>query len=67
MALGSSTNIISPIDQKIHGVPTMVAEIVSSDEARYRIHKFQVYFENGVTWYWLLTQTLAIEEYHLTT
>lgn len=58
--------IISPVDQKIHGAPTMVAEILSSDAARDRIHKFQVYFENGVTWYWLLTQSLEIEEYHLT-
>jgi Uma2 family endonuclease len=59
-------NIISPLDQKIHGAPTMVVEIVSSDAARDRIHKFQVYFENGVAWYWLVTQTLEIEEYHLT-
>ena len=57
-------SMISPIDQKIHGVPTMVAEIVSNDAARDRIRKFQVYFENGVTWYWLVTQSLEIEEYH---
>jgi Uma2 family endonuclease len=59
-------NRISPIDQKIHGAPTMVAEIVSNDAARDRIHKFQVYFENDVAWYWLVTQALEIEEYHLT-
>lgn len=59
-------HILSPVDQKIHGAPTMVVEIVSSDEARDRIHKFQVYFENNVTWYWLLTQSLEIEEYHRT-
>ena len=57
-------SMISPIDQKIHGVPTMVAEIISNDAARDRIRKFQVYFENGVTWYWLVTQSLEIEEYH---
>jgi len=57
-------SMISPIDQKIHGVPTMVVEIVSNDAARDRIRKFQVYFENGVTWYWLVTQSLEIEEYH---
>ncbi|MCW3055194.1 MAG: hypothetical protein JWN14_4364 [Chthonomonadales bacterium] len=58
--------MISPVDQKIHGVPTMVTEIVSNDAARDRIRKFQVYFENGVTWYWLVTQSLEIEEYHRT-
>ena len=58
--------MISPVDQKIHGAPTMVAEIVSGDAARDRIHKFQVYFENSVTWYWLVTQSLEIEEYHRT-
>jgi Uma2 family endonuclease len=59
-------HLLSPIDQKIHGVPTMVAEIVSNDAARDRIHKFQVYYENGVAWYWLVTQSLEIEEYHWT-
>ena len=58
--------MISPVDQKIHGAPTMVAEIVSGDAARDRIHKFQVYFENGIPWYWLVTQSLEIEEYHWT-
>jgi len=58
--------IISSVDQKIHGVPTMVAEVVSNDAARDRIHKFQVYFENGVERYWIVTQSLEIEEYHQT-
>jgi len=42
----------------------MVTEIVSNDAARDRIRKFQVYFENGAAWYWLVTQSLEIEEYH---
>ena len=59
-------NCVSPTDRKIHGAPTLVIEVVSSDSARDRVHKFKVYFENGVEWYWLITQELAIEEYQAT-
>jgi Uma2 family endonuclease len=57
---------LSPIDGKIHGTPTMVAEVTSTDGARDRTRKFHVYLANGVEWYWLITQSLIIEEYRAT-
>jgi Uma2 family endonuclease len=60
----TNTGIRSPIDGKIHGTPSMVAEVTSSDDARDRTRKFHVYLDNGVEWYWLITQSLIIEEYH---
>jgi Uma2 family endonuclease len=57
----------SSTDRKIHGTPDLVVEITSGTPARDRVHKFRVYFENGVPWYWIIDQeSLAIEEYHAT-
>jgi Uma2 family endonuclease len=57
-------HLVDPIDRKIHGAPDMVGEVTSSDPARDRQHKFQVYYANGVMWYWLIdAETLAVEEY----
>ncbi len=56
-------NQIGPLDGKIHGAPTLVVEVTSSDDARDRTHKFDVYFDNGVEWLWLVSQLLFIEEY----
>jgi len=54
------------IDGKIHGAPTMVAEVMSSEDVRDRTRKFHVYFDNGIEWLWLVSQSLVIEEYHAT-
>jgi Uma2 family endonuclease len=60
-------DLLSPIDRKIHGAPDLVVEVTSSTPARDRVHKFRVYFGNGVPWYWIIdSTTLAIEEYHAT-
>lgn len=59
-------SMVSPVDGKIHGAPTLVAEITSADETRDRTRKFHVYFDNGVEWLWLVSQSLVIEEYHAT-
>jgi Uma2 family endonuclease len=60
-------DLLSPIDHKIHGAPDLVVEVTSSTPARDRVHKFRVYFGNGVPWYWIIdSNTLAIEEYHAT-
>jgi Uma2 family endonuclease len=57
-------NLVNPEDEKIHGIPTLVVEATSSDPERDRVHKFRVYYENGVPWYWIVdSATLAIEEY----
>jgi Uma2 family endonuclease len=41
--------------------------VTSSTPARDRVHKFRVYYDNGVPWYWIIdSNTLAIEEYHAT-
>jgi Uma2 family endonuclease len=54
-------------DRKVHGVPTLVVEVTSTNVARDRSHKFQVYQANGVPWYWLVeSKFLLIEEYKLT-
>jgi Uma2 family endonuclease len=54
-------------DRKIHGSPDLVVEVTSSTPARDRVHKFRVYYGNGVPWYWIIdSNTLAIEEYHAT-
>jgi Uma2 family endonuclease len=59
--------LINPTDRKIHGAPDLVVEVTSSTPARDRVHKFRVYFGNGVPWYWIVdSNTLAIEEYHAT-
>jgi Uma2 family endonuclease len=60
-------NLVSPEDEKIHGTPTLVVEITSSEPERDRVHKFRVYYENGVPWYWIVdSETLTIEEYQAT-
>jgi Uma2 family endonuclease len=60
-------HLVDPKDDKIHGAPDLLVEITSSAPARDRVHKFRVYYENGVPWYWIIdAETLAIEEYHAT-
>jgi Uma2 family endonuclease len=60
-------HLLSPTDRKIHGSPDLVVEVTSSTPARDRVHKFRVYYGNGVPWYWIIdSNTLAIEEYHAT-
>lgn len=59
--------LIGSIDRKIHGAPDLVVEITSSIPQRDRVRKFEVYYRNGVPWYWIVdSQTLAIEEYQHT-
>ena len=54
-------------DGKVHGAPTMVAELVSEGgQSRDRVAKRHAYEEEGVEWYWLIdSETLDIDEYHL--
>jgi len=60
-------HLLNSTDRKIHGSPDLVIEVTSSTPARDRVHKFRVYFGNGVPWYWIVdSNTLAIEEYHAT-
>ena len=60
-------HLVDPDDEKIHGAPDMVGEVLSSIPARDREHKFRVYNANGVRWYWLIDpETFAIEEYQHT-
>jgi Uma2 family endonuclease len=60
-------HLLHPTDRKIHGSPDLVVEVTSSTPARDRVHKFRVYYKNGVPWYWIIdSNTLAIEEYHAT-
>jgi Uma2 family endonuclease len=60
-------HLVSAIDRKIDGSPDLVVEVASSQPERDREHKFAVYYNNGVPWYWIVDQeTLAIEEYHAT-
>jgi len=57
--------LLDPVDRKIHGSPDLVVEVTSSAPARDRVHKFRVYYGNGLPWYWIIdSNTLAIEEYH---
>jgi len=59
--------LIAP-DEKIHGVPDLVVEVISpSTQKRDRVTKFQTYWEAGVPWYWLIdSETLAIQEFEYT-
>jgi Uma2 family endonuclease len=60
-------HLLNPADRKIHGSPDLVVEVTSSTPARDRVHKFRVYYDNGVPWYWIVdSNTLAIEEYQAT-
>jgi Uma2 family endonuclease len=60
-------DLINSEDEKIHGAPTLVVEVTSSEPERDRIHKFELYYENGVPWYWIVdSDTLAVEEYQAT-
>jgi Uma2 family endonuclease len=60
-------DLFDPIDDKIHGAPDLVVEVLSSDVARDRVHKLKVYHANGVQWYWLMdAESLIIEEYQHT-
>jgi Uma2 family endonuclease len=66
VSIGRS-DLLDPEDGKIHGSPDLVVEITSSDPERDRVHKFRIYYNNGVPWYWIVDgETLAIEEYHAT-
>jgi Uma2 family endonuclease len=59
--------LVGPIDRKIHGVPDLVIEVTSTNPERDRVHKFRIYYENSVPWYWIVDgETLAIEEYRAT-
>jgi Uma2 family endonuclease len=53
---------------RVVGAPDLVVEIVSPSSAgRDRVVKFNAYRQAGVEWYWLVdSESLAIEEYHLT-
>lgn len=54
-------------DDKVHGVPDLVVEVLSSDPARDRVDKFAAYAANGVPWYWIVDPSdYTVEEYHLT-
>jgi Uma2 family endonuclease len=65
--LAEHSSLTDTEDQKVHGVPDLVVEITSSDPDRDRVHKFQVYYDNGVPWYWIIdSENLAIEEYRAT-
>jgi Uma2 family endonuclease len=60
-------HLVNESDRKIYGSPDLVVEVTSSQPERDREHKFAVYYNNGVPWYWIVDQeTLAIEEYHAT-
>jgi Uma2 family endonuclease len=60
-------HLLQPADRKIHGSPDLVVEVTSSLPERDRVHKFRIYYDNGVPWYWIVDSiTLAIEEYHAT-
>jgi Uma2 family endonuclease len=60
-------HLLSPTDRKLHGSPDLAVEVTSSAPARDRVHKFRVYYGNGVPWYWIIdANTLAIEEYQAT-
>jgi Uma2 family endonuclease len=60
-------NLLNPDDRKIHGAPDLAVEVTSSEPERDRVHKFRVYYDNGVPWYWIVdAATLAIEEYRAT-
>lgn len=41
-------HLISAIDRKLHGSPDLVVEVTSTAPARDRVHKFRVYYGNGV-------------------
>jgi Uma2 family endonuclease len=60
-------HLLNPTDRKIHGSPDLVVEVTSSMPARDRVHKFRVYYANGVPWYWIIdSNSLTVEEYHAT-
>jgi Uma2 family endonuclease len=60
-------HLLTPTDRKLHGSPDLVVEVTSTAPARDRVHKFRVYYGNGVPWYWIIdANTLAVEEYHAT-
>ncbi len=53
-------------DGKIRGVPDLVVELTSQNIARDTIHKYKVYEENGVPWYWVAnSRTLEFDVYRL--
>ena len=55
---------LTPTELRLEGAPDLVVEITSSDVTRDKVHKFRIYFTNGVAWYWIVEQdTLAIEEW----
>ena len=62
-ANGSAT--LDPADDKIHGAPSLVVEILSNNTRRDRVQKLKVYKSNGVQWYWIIDpNALTLEEYH---
>lgn len=58
-------HLLKPEDDRIHGVPDLVVEIVSENVYRDEVRKFKVYKANGVPWYWTINaETLIIKENH---
>ncbi len=56
--------VLDPADDKIHGAPALVVEILSNNVRRDRVHKRNVYQRNGVRWYWIIDpNTLTLEEF----
>ena len=47
-------NMINPTDGKIYGAPDLAIEVTSSDKARDRVHKLQIYHRNRIAWYWVI-------------
>jgi Uma2 family endonuclease len=41
-------HLLNPTDHKIPGSPDLVVEVTASTPARDRVHKFRVYYGNGV-------------------
>lgn len=61
-ATGSA--MLDPADDKIHGAPELVVEILSNNVRRDRVHKRNVYQRNGIRWYWIIDpNTLILEEF----
>jgi Uma2 family endonuclease len=56
------------VEGRIRGVPDVIVEIVSQDSVdRDRVAKFDLYYSQGVPWYWIGDPRAALmEEYHHT-
>jgi Uma2 family endonuclease len=55
---------LAPADDKIHGAPELVVEILSENAQRDQVYKRRAYQQNGVRWYWIIdTGLLTLEEF----